>query len=42
MLGPDDTVAPGTMAQCKVHLRWRSLGWYTWRSVASALDIGLW
>lgn len=39
---PDETLAPGTMAQCKVHLKWRSAAWWTWRSIASALDIGLW
>ncbi len=42
ILNPDDTIAPGTMAQCKVHLQWRSAAWWTWRSIASALDIGLW
>ena len=42
ILDPSDTIAPGTMAQCKVHLQWRSAAWWTWRSIASALDIGLW
>jgi putative peptide zinc metalloprotease protein len=39
---PDDTLTPGTMAMVKVHLKWRSAGWWAWRSIASALDIGLW
>ncbi|WP_020471037.1 site-2 protease family protein [Zavarzinella formosa] len=42
MVDPDDTIAPGTMAQCKVHLQWRSAAWWTWRSIAASLDIGLW
>ena len=39
---PDGTLAPGTLATVKVHLKWRSAAWWAWRSVASALDIGLW
>jgi putative peptide zinc metalloprotease protein len=39
---PDATLAPGTLGTCKVHLKWRSAAWWTWRSVASALDVGLW
>ena len=38
---PDEAVCTGTMAQVKVHCRWRSLGWWTWRTVASAFDIKL-
>ena len=39
---PDETLAPGTLASVKVHLKWRSAAWWAWRSVAGALDIGLW
>jgi len=39
---PDDTLTSGTLAVVKVHLRWRSAAWWAWRSIASALDIGLW
>jgi len=38
---PDEAVCTGTMAQVKVHCRWRSLGWWTWRTVAGAFDIKL-
>jgi putative peptide zinc metalloprotease protein len=36
------TLAPGTLAMAKVHMEWRSLAWWTWRGIASALDVGLW
>jgi putative peptide zinc metalloprotease protein len=39
---PDDTLMPGTLATVKVHLEWRSAAWWAWRSIASALDVGLW
>jgi len=39
---PDDTLTSGTLAVVKVHLKWRSGAWWAWRSIASALDIGLW
>src|SRR5262245_34252487 len=39
---PDDTLTPGTLAAVKVHLKWKSGAWWAWRSIASALDIGLW
>jgi putative peptide zinc metalloprotease protein len=39
---PDATLAPGTLATCKVHVKWRSGAWWAWRSIASALDVGLW
>lgn len=42
IINPDETITPGSMAQCKVHLRWRSAAWWTWRSISSALDIALW
>jgi putative peptide zinc metalloprotease protein len=39
---PDETLAPGTLATVKIHLKWRSAAWWAWRSIASALDVGLW
>jgi putative peptide zinc metalloprotease protein len=39
---PDSTLTPGTLATAKIHLQWRSAAWWTWRSIASALDIALW
>ena len=39
---PDETLAPGTLAMVKIHLEWRSAAWWAWRSIASALDVGLW
>lgn len=39
---PDNTILPGTMAVVKIHLKWRSAAWWAWRSIASALDVGLW
>jgi len=39
---PDSTLVPGTVAMAKIHMQWRSGAWWAWRSIASALDIGLW
>jgi putative peptide zinc metalloprotease protein len=39
---PDGTLVPGTLATVKIHMKWKSAAWYTWRSIASALDVGLW
>jgi putative peptide zinc metalloprotease protein len=39
---PDETLTPGTLATVKIHLKWKSAAWWAWRSVASALDVGLW
>jgi len=39
---PDSTLVPGTLGQAKIHLEWKSAAWWAWRSIASALDIGLW
>lgn len=38
---PDEAICTGTMAQVKIHCRWRSLGWWTWRTIAGAFDISL-
>ena len=39
---PDETLTPGTLATVKIHLKWKSAAWWAWRSMASALDVGLW
>jgi putative peptide zinc metalloprotease protein len=36
------TLAPGTHATAKIHMEWKSLAWWTWRGISSALDVGLW
>jgi len=40
-LDADQTICPGTLAQVKVHCRWRTCAWWVWRTVSSAFDIGL-
>jgi len=41
LLDADATVHPGVLAHVKIHCEWRSAAWWTWRGIASALDIGL-
>jgi putative peptide zinc metalloprotease protein len=38
---PDDGICPGTMAQVKVHCRWRTGAWWVWRTISSTFDLGL-
>jgi putative peptide zinc metalloprotease protein len=38
---PDRTIAPGTMAQVKIHCEYRSMAWWVWRSLSSTFDLGL-
>ncbi len=40
ILDSDDAICPGTMAQVKVHCRWRSCAWFCWRWFNSAFDLG--
>ena len=35
------SACPGTLVQVQIHTKWKSLGWWAWRGIASALDIGL-
>jgi putative peptide zinc metalloprotease protein len=42
VVDPDQTLTPGTLATVKIYLQWKSLAWWTWRSITSALDVGLW
>jgi len=41
ILDPDGTLTPGTLAEVKIHTKWRSAAWWAWRGIASALDLGL-
>jgi len=38
----DAKICPGTMAQAKIHCRWRTCAWWGWRAFSSAFDIGDW
>jgi putative peptide zinc metalloprotease protein len=38
---PDGAICPGTLAQVKVHCRWRSCAWWLWRTISSTFDLGL-
>jgi putative peptide zinc metalloprotease protein len=38
---PDRAIAPGTMAQVKIHCEYRSMAWWVWRSLSSTFDLGL-
>jgi putative peptide zinc metalloprotease protein len=40
ILDSDDSICPGTLAQAKVHCRWRSCAWFCWRWFNSAFDLG--
>ncbi|MFN4258701.1 MAG: site-2 protease family protein [Gemmataceae bacterium] len=40
-LEPDLALCPGTLAQVKVHCRWRTAAWWVWRKIASTFEIGL-
>lgn len=41
LLKPDTAMCPGTLAMVKIHCRWRTGAWWTWRSISSAFDLGL-
>jgi putative peptide zinc metalloprotease protein len=38
---PDDAICPGTLAQVKIHCKWRTAAWWTWRTFSSAFDLGM-
>jgi putative peptide zinc metalloprotease protein len=38
---PDRAVTPGTLAKVKIHCRWRTAAWWTWRKINSLFDLGL-
>jgi putative peptide zinc metalloprotease protein len=37
----DSTICPGTMAKVKVHCKWHTCAWWTWRAVSSTFDLGM-
>jgi putative peptide zinc metalloprotease protein len=37
----DRAMCPGTLAQVKIHCRWRTMAWWTWRTLSSTFDLGL-
>jgi putative peptide zinc metalloprotease protein len=41
VLQPDAAIAPGTMAQVKIHCEYRSCAWAVWRWLSSTFDLGL-
>ncbi len=41
ILDPDRAICPGTMAQVKVHCKWRTCAWWVWRAFSSAFDLGI-
>jgi putative peptide zinc metalloprotease protein len=38
---PDVAICPGQLAQVKVHNEYRSLAWWSWRSLSKTFDLGL-
>lgn len=38
---PDSAIAPGTMAQAKIHCDYRSAAWWTWHTISATFDLGL-
>jgi putative peptide zinc metalloprotease protein len=38
---PDGAVYPGSMAQVKIHCRWESFAWWTWRTICDVFEIRL-
>jgi putative peptide zinc metalloprotease protein len=41
LLDPDPAIEPGQLASVKIHTRWRSAAWWVGRTLANALDLGL-
>jgi putative peptide zinc metalloprotease protein len=37
----DSAMCPGTLAQVKIHCRWRTGAWWAWRTLSSTFDLGL-
>src|SRR5207248_230526 len=40
-LKPDEAIAPGNLAQVKIHCEYRSAAWWAWRTISSTFDLGL-
>ncbi|MBL8799723.1 MAG: hypothetical protein JNM56_37925 [Planctomycetia bacterium] len=41
ILDPDAAISPGTLAQVKIHCRWRTCAWWVWRTISQTFDLGL-
>ncbi|MBY0527082.1 MAG: hypothetical protein K2R98_27050 [Gemmataceae bacterium] len=41
LMNPDAAMCAGTIAQVKVHCRWRTGAWWVWRTISSTFDLGL-
>ena len=41
LLTRDSAACPGTLAQVKIHCRWRPLAWRVWQTIASTFDLEL-
>ena len=41
LTGGDPHIVPGTLAQAKIHCKWRTAAAWTWRKLSSAFDLGL-
>ena len=39
---PDRAIVPGSIGQVKIHCEYRSCAWWTWRTLSSTFDLGLW
>jgi putative peptide zinc metalloprotease protein len=40
-INPDRAIAPGAMAQVKIHCRWQTCAWWAWRKINDTFDLGL-
>lgn len=38
---PDEAICSNTMARVKIHCRYRSAAWWTWRTISSVFELGL-
>jgi putative peptide zinc metalloprotease protein len=41
IINPDSAIVPGSMAQVKIHCRWRTTAWWVYRTVSNTFDLGL-
>jgi putative peptide zinc metalloprotease protein len=41
IIDPDKAICPGSLAQVKVHCRWRSGAWWVWRTINDTFDLKL-
>ena len=41
LVDSDSAICSGTMAQVKIHNRWRTCAWWVWHTISSTFDLGL-